>query len=448
MKTKIYSICVALAACIGLTSCGDDTWNKGTQSLTEGEVSLASMRVDVDYDEALVSRAVSTDNFIVEIVDRTTDAVKKNWKYSEMPEVMSLAPGDYTVNVKSHVVQPAEWNAPYYVGTKDFSVEVNKITEIGTVFCKFSNIKVTVGYTQELLSKCADDIKVRVVANDRGALDYTRATTDAGYFEAVTGSSTLAAEFSATVDGNAVNSHTTFTDVKAGQYYIITFGVKGGQATIPDEFGDIAPSGITVDASIQHEDHSGSADHGQGTQDGTTERPGQEEWPDDPEQPGPDEPGEEYITAIPTHLVFNSVMDAEALAQEIGDLESGYAYVTFNVPAKIKKMEVNIYSSEQFLQVLDDEDVAIGSYFDLADPGDKAGPLSGLGLPVGEDVKNNVTVVFDITKFISLLNMYPDTNYEFRVTVTDNLHDDSTPNDGHVRSFSLKFKSKPKPAEL
>lgn len=429
MKTKILSLCVALAAGIGLTACGDDTWNKGTESMSEGSVSLASMKVDVDTDENVQSRAdISTDDFIVEIVDKNTGASKRTWTYSAMPEVISFAPGDYTLNVKSHNIQAAEWDAPYYVGSADFSIEVGKITEIGTVLCKFSNIKVTVRYTKELLSHVGDDARVRVIANDRGSLEYTPSETRAGYFEAVDGSTTLVAEFSGTSDGNPVSGLKTFTDVKMGQHYIITFGVKDKTTSPPDEFGGVDPSGISVDANIDHEDLSGNADPGQGNQQGSTERPGDEEWPDDPvvTPPGPDDPGQDEAISF----MYNG---KDLASDVITDGVDGEEYViTIKAVNGIANLQVDITSDNNNFIASAGEMLPLS--FDLATvTGETAENLESLGLPVGSAVVGQEKLDFDISSLVPLLGAFKG-NHEFKVTVTDQADSANT------KSVTLKIK--------
>lgn len=425
MKTKIFSLLLSVAACVGLASCHDDNWNPGYGSDTEGSVSLSSMSVDVDTDEALLSRAgVSTDAFLVDLLDKTTGAVKRSYTFGSMPEVVSLPAGDYTVSVRSHNVKDAEWEAPYYVGQTDFTIEVGKITEIGTVSCKFSNIKVTVKYTKELLSYMGDDAKVRVIANDRGELDYSGTETRAGYFAAVEGSTTLVAEFSATIKGNTVTALKTFTDVKAGQHHIITFSVKNGNATIDDEFGTIEASGIKIDADINHETVGGNAPAGDDNQQGTTTRPGEEEWPDEPVTPGPgpDVPGP---AVAPIRIEANKDCPKLNLDGGTNKVEDGKAY------------KVDIYAdkliSHLYVKISSDYESFLGSAgamlpldFDLAHIEEEHGAElkammddpNTLGLPCDEKVLDKDYVLFDVSGLVPLLSGFPGT-HEFTITVED-----------------------------
>lgn len=424
MKTSILSLIISFAIGIGLTSCSDDTWNPGSTTLNgEGVVSLSSIKVSVDADEAVVSRAgVSTDAFLIDILDKKSGDVKRSYTYSSMPEVISLAEGDYTVNVRSHNVKDAEWEAPYYVGQADFSIEVGKITEIGTILCKFSNIKVTVNYTKELASYMGDDAKVRVIANDRGELDYSASETRPGYFAAVDGSTTLVAEFSATIKGNYVNALKTFTDVKAGQHYIITFSVKNGSATLPDEFGAIEVSGIRIDADMEHETLGGNAPAGDENQQGTTVRPGNEEWPDEPTPgPGPDDPGTDP-SENPIRIEANKDCPDLNLDGGINPVEADRAYkVDIYADKLITNLNVKISSDNQ--NFLNSAGEMMPLEFDLAhidDPELKEmmDDPDTLGLPCNEKVLDKNYVLFDVSGLVPLLSAYPGT-HEFDISVTD-----------------------------
>lgn len=423
MKTKILSFFLSAIACLGLASCHDDNWNPGYSSGEEGEVSLASMSVDVDDAESLISRAVSTDAFLVDLIDKNTGAVKRSYTYSSMPEVVSLSAGEYTVSVRSHNVKEAEWAAPYYVGSADFTVEVGKITEIGKVMCKFSNIKVTVKYTKELESYMGDDAKVRVIANDRGELDFTPQETRAGYFAAVDGSTTLVAEFSATIKDNAVSAIKTFTDVKAGQHYIITFSVKNGNATLPDEFGSIDHSGIMIDADMEYEAVSGDAPAGDENQQGSVVRPGDEQWPDDPTPVDPVDPGTNPNPAAdPIRIEPNSDCSDLNLDGGVNDVVDGKAYkVDIYADHLIDKLEVEIKSdSENFLA---SAGAMLPLNFDLAhieDPELQAmmDDPDTLNLPCNDKVLDQSYVLFDVSGLVPLLAGFKGT-HQFVITVTD-----------------------------
>lgn len=419
MKNKIFSLVMLAMAFVGLTACNDDNWNPGGSKSDEGTVSLASMDVDVNTEEDVVSRAsVNTDAYLVEILNTKTSTVEGNYVYGEMPDVVTLPEGDYTVNVKSHVVKDADWSAPYYVGTKNFSVTAGKLTEIGLVTCKFSNIKVTIRYSADLLKLLGDDANVNVVANDKGSLDFKRDETRSGYFAAVDGSATLVAHLTATIAGNPIQAIKPFDDVAAGQHHIITFNVKNGSSTIPDEFGKIDPSGITIDATIEHEDIAGNVNTGEENKPGDNKRPGDEEWPDDPvtpgpgpDEPGPDQPGEEAIEFDGPGL---------DLTGGVNNYEEGKAYaITIKAPKGIENLQVNISSDNA--DFIGSAGELLPLTFDLAhvdDPGVENNLHNDLGLPVNAQVNGQSEVLFDVTGLVPLLTAFPGT-HTFSIDVTD-----------------------------
>ena len=417
MKTGILSFILSIAACVALTSCNDDTWTPGTTAAGNGEglVSLASIDVDVDNDVAVVSRAeVSTDAFLVGI-NSTDGSVKRSYTYGSMPEVITLPAGEYTVSVKSHDVKDAEWDAPYYVGSADFSVTTGQITEIGTVFCKFSNIKVTVKYTKELAEYLDENAHVTVTTNDHGSLDFTATETRSGYFAALEGSSTLVAEFTANIKGNVINSIQTFTDVTAGKHYIITFSIKNGTATLPDESGTITLPGLTVDANIEHENLNGTAPVEDDNKGESVERPGNEDWDDDnntdPVTPTP--PSTQAITITPDEKCKNLNLDGG-----VNPVVDGDTYI-INIHADngIENLKVNIQSTNDgFIEAAGE---MLPMEFDLAHLDDTLYEnLKSIGLEGNAAVLNQTDVPFDITELVPMLLIYEGT-HTFVISVTD-----------------------------
>ncbi|MDE5655742.1 MAG: DUF4493 domain-containing protein, partial [Muribaculaceae bacterium] len=257
MKTKILSILLAVAAIVGLGSCDNGLDPKPE---AHGQLKLSSLGVEVDDSESVISRAgVNTDNFIV-VITNSAGEVRGKYSYAEMPEIITLPVGDYTVQVNSHELQKAEWDKPYYTGSKEFKITDGNITEIGAVTCKFASLKVSVAYTDDLRNSMGADCRVTVVANDEGLLEYLPDETRIGCFAVVEGSNTLVARFEGTVKGAPASVLKTFNTVAPGQHYKITFGIKGGDPTLPEETGEIAIDEITIDLSVIDENVSGNVD--------------------------------------------------------------------------------------------------------------------------------------------------------------------------------------------
>ena len=325
---------------LGAASCSED-WTPPVAE--EGSVNLNSLSVDMSDAEKVststVSRAsVDLAPFIVTVSNGAD--YTRTYTYGDMPEVLALPVGSYTISVKSHEVQKAEWERPLYLGTKEFIVTKGKITDIGVVTASFASLKVTVQFTDDLKPLLGDDVKVTVIANDQGSLVYTPSETRAGFFEVVEGSNTMIARFEGTIDGVYTTQDTPFADVEAGQHRIVRYSAKSNP-DIPEQSGGISGSGITLDTSVINQDINSDVIVSEDNID-SSDRPGQEE-PDQPgpgpDEPGPDQPGEKAVTFEP-HDSPNLDLEGENDANEY----VGNAIVRITAPKGIKDLVVSITS--------------------------------------------------------------------------------------------------------
>lgn len=428
MKNKIFTG-VILAGMLGaMSSCDDWTPPVGT----DGTLNMEALNVDVSEIEKVIaieagprSRAESVDvnTFIVRITDATGAKVEE-WTFSSTPEVVTLAPGAYKLEIHSHEVQPADWEMPYFHVSKDFTIVSGAIERIGTLTAKLANAAVSIRYDEELMNLMGDDVTVEVVANDEGKLTYTPAETRKGYFKVIEGSTTMAVTFKGTVNGNQENVVLPVKDLEAGQHRIITFKAKVNNNQVPDETGTVNPGGVTIDASVTDEDVDGNITLEEDVEpvDGPN-RPGYED-PKNPDQggdePTPPTPGEDAVTFTPSDDLS---LDGVNKPSEFGDgteLAPGtkQALVKIGCPAGFAHIVVDIdspYLTEDFLTGI------LSTHFDLAEPGDLKGALEGFGFPVGDAVVGETSVDFNITTLVPLLNLSGDNTmtHKFIITVTD-----------------------------
>ncbi len=418
MNTKILSIAALLS--MSLASCHDQ--ETPIPSTATGNVSLASLGIVVNNAEKVVnsesarkakSRAtLDLSNYIVNVSN--AQGTVEQWKYADMPEIFALTPGDYTVTVKSHEVQKAAWDAPYFVGSSDFTVVADDITEVGVVTCSLANIKVSIKYSEELQKYMGDDVQVKVVANDEGELTFTPDETRSGYFEAIEGSSTLVAEFNGTVNGTKETLRCVLTDVEAGQHRIITFVVKTYPDVIPDENGNIDAGGIAIDYDVDNEDLNASVTTSEENID-ASDRPGKEE--NDNTNQGGDNQGSE-----------NQGGDGESEAATITITSDQLSFTEANDVAKLSTAVAHIHADNGFANIIvtmtstnEDFQSQVASTltpFDLAYPGDKEDSLKQLGFKTGDEVIGQTDLDFDITAFLPLLPGFPG-RHEFVISVTD-----------------------------
>lgn len=426
MKTKILSVLAIAAAAIGLGSC-DSAWEPQVDST--GTVSLSSIGIEVTTDETVISRAgdnVDLSQFKVMIYTDKNE-LKQSWTYSSMPEIFTLPVGDYKVEVVSHDLQKAEFGKPYYAGSKTFSIADSKITEIGVIVCKFASIRVSVKFTEALRQIMSDDVRVSVVANDEGRLEFTPDETRSGYFAAVDGSTTLVARFRGTVKGYVEYIVRTYDDVAAGQHRVIVFDVKNPNPTPDPEQGSINPGeGVNVDVTFKDVALNEDYDPEEEIED-PNGRPGNENWKDPDPGPGPDEPEPGPGPEDPDPVDF----DTDLSWDEPNPVESGKTYkVIIKAEAGVENLVVKIDSdNEQFIESLDG---MLPQEFDLAYPGEYGPALSSIGLKVGEEVIGKPEVPFDITTLVPLLSSFHGT-HRFTITVTDG--------DGNKVSKTLTFVS-------
>lgn len=433
MKKNILNTIALGAVLLGLGGCAD-TWEPASNGKT-GTLALSSLDIDMSNAEKVISSGASRasvdfDDFIITITDQTGKEEPREYRYADMPEILTLPEGDnYIIQVESHEVQKAEWDKPYYVGEKTFAVEAGKITSIGTVTAKFSSLKVTVKFGDDIRALMGDDVTVTITANDAGQLVYTADETRSGYFEVVNNSMTMIAHFEGTVDGVKTTLDTPFTDIEAGQHRIVTYSTKKSP-DIPEQSGSIDPSdGIIIDADVDSEDLTGNTQVDEDLIDGS-DRPGQEEQPEDPgtgdDDPSTDPDDQPAATFEATDSPKLKLDEVNTVSDDFGNCK-----VTILCPKGIQHLNVEIQTdNDNFKTTL--EQVNLPLSFDLAYPGDSQEALASLNLATGDEVIGKDTVLFDITQFIPLLNPF-EGNHKFIITVIDN--------ENNSESLTLQFKS-------
>lgn len=263
MKMKILSVIAVALASFMVGACSDN-WEPVSDKADEGKLRLSTMGVEVSQSEIVVSRAsVDISNYIVTIYKSTDNSVEREYSFSSMPDLIALPVGDYMVEVKSHQVKKAAWDEPLYVGSKNFKIVKNSITDVDKVVCSFASVKVTVNFDDNLRKAMSSDAQVVVKANDEGELVFTADEKRAGFFEAVEGSMSLVAHFTGTVNGYKEDFLTIDTDVSAGKHYIFNYSLRTNDQKPPEATGSVVGSdgGISVDSSVTEVDIDGSVNN-------------------------------------------------------------------------------------------------------------------------------------------------------------------------------------------
>ena len=170
---KIFFICFTLlASTLFFCACHSESMDKDNIVNTKGELKLSSMKIGVDMDVDVVyleSRAesgVDLSNYIVTIYDQYSQQAGQ-WTYSEMPEIVSLAVGTYTVEVKSAAEPTNGFDVPYYEGIATCEIKENQVTDVPAISCKLANMLFTVEYDESFQDKISEDVVTTITIGER-----------------------------------------------------------------------------------------------------------------------------------------------------------------------------------------------------------------------------------------------------------------------------------------
>lgn len=421
MKTDIISLAVvAAAAFAGLTSCSD-TWTNDLAEEEKGTLNTESILASVNTYEAEKedaqgakapeSRAVTDlSPFIVEVVKSDGSKVA-SWTYATMPPAPTFAVGTYTVRVKSHNPQPVEWEKPYYAGEQQFQIKANDVTDVDPIVCTLANVRVSIEVTEALKKASAGDVKIIFTGEPGVDLEFAPDETRSGYFAYTEGLSTMKVHFEGTVSGAREDFTHVLKDIQPGQHRLVKFALRINPNPPADETGNIEipeGEGVMVDCGVTTYEVDGTVSSKEDVIDDSG-RPGQEEGGDDPK---PDDPDDKAIT------FSSSTLDLEGanMAEEFGE-EEGLkpAVVDIHSENGVKSLKVKIISDFLTEDML--SGIGLTSQFDLADPGEYAEGLAGLGFPSADEVNGAHDLQFNITKFIPLI--FEEGDHKFEITVTD-----------------------------
>lgn len=400
---KIFNFTLMALLVLVFAACGKEDPFPGMGE-GEGQLSTKKMMVKVERQENEVRASVDVASFIVDILK--DGEVVESYTYSEMPEVITLPVGTYTVRARSGEVQPVAWDAPYFEGERQFTVKSKEITEVETIECKLANVRVSILYAEDLLQQMGDDCKVTVVMGDNASIEFTKNETRSAYFAYVPGSNTLVATFTGTVGNETREDFKAYTDVAPANHYKITYHFK--KPDLPDDEGSITFNGVTIDATVTSEDLNVNVDPGDEETLDPSERPGE-----DGDEPGPgpdpDKTAPQIIIPEGSAIVFDQVMDIVDGSNYSLRMTSEAGFQHFNVEID------SPYLTEEFLA-----GVGMKTKFDLCNPGSLEDALKGFGLATGNEVLGQKSVDFDLSSLIPLLALDPESHvHNFIITLVD-----------------------------
>lgn len=405
MRHTIYKGIVSAAAILSLAACEKE--NSFVFDTENGQLDCKSLDVDYINDQTRAA-GISVNDFTINFINTATSEIVRTFKYSAMPELVTLPVGNYKVAASFGDNPVADWDAPFYFGSSDFSIKVGEITDnVDPVECTLSNIRVSVNIDDLGLGIVDDDWKVIVRAGKEGELEFNKSKSGQhGYFRYVEGSNTITATFFGTVDGESIEGKTyTFNDAAAGNAYGITFNINRPNNVDP---GDITINDdITIDATISIKDV---------TQ--TVNPDDQEDKPlvDDmrPVDGSDPEPGTDPEPTVKGPVITPT---SEGLVLNEPYIVGDNAACAFSVTSEkgIEAFTIDIISDTLTPEEL--EAVNLAQRLDLVNPGNLEESLKGLGFAT--NVGGKTSVSFDITEFLPMLKVLGPGRSEFKLTITD-----------------------------
>lgn len=249
-RTIITSIILAAAVLAGCNR--NELRPDGSEA--QGELSL---QIVPEGDFTPMSGTKATDDVQVDVnefslsINSAEGGTVMSWsKFSEVPAVIGLDPGTYTVIAKSPGNKSVDWLQPKYEGSQEVTVTPGDVENI-TISCSLTNMKVTIQTTEKFRNEM-EDYTVTVSSDKGGFLTFTKAIIEegrSGYFDP----SLLTIDLNATrkqqegveiADPNVIQTMTTKT-YAAKDHHIITLDAsETGYANLG--------GGISVDYTVNN----------------------------------------------------------------------------------------------------------------------------------------------------------------------------------------------------
>ena len=383
--------------------------------ITTSEAGLGSVSFSISSDNSeYVTKAelpqVDVNTFKVKITGKDNGYSEEWASVSEMPGVLELVSGNYTVTATSPDAKPVAWDQPVYGGSQDFTVMVGKVSNVN-LKCSITNMMVTINPTDDFLNELTG-WNVTVTSED-GHLTWNRTEYDEGkaaFFDVAPLNVLVKGE---RFDGTAVIQQTLIIDeVAAKDHHIINLDAK--------VTGSIEEGGLhlTVDNTVNDRNENINI-------------PGLEEIPVE-DEPGTEEPGGETGDDEEPQPSTAPVMTWDANPDfAVTPITDPMSDVTIKIdaPEGIKDFTVKVESpTVSFLTIVssmvssENAHVAEGYVIlDLINDATAVEQLGGL-LPAGDAINGQTTVNFSLSQLVPLINGFepePGSIHTFTLSVTD-----------------------------
>lgn len=230
--TTILTLFVAI--CFSLSGCSKD--NDETAATGKGTLSIK-----LTADNSTQDVTTRTEETLPEVGDFAVSILKGNdiqysWeKFSQYPDEVLFPIGQYTLKASYGQLHNEGFNMPYFVGTKEFSIEDEKETDV-EVTCYLANVKISTTYT-EAFKKYFSDYYVEANSEGNSAIRFIKDESRSCYFKP--GKLTLMLNVTKRDGGSQSTYQAIVIDNALPQHhYQFNFDVNAGSSTINITFTD------------------------------------------------------------------------------------------------------------------------------------------------------------------------------------------------------------------
>lgn len=228
---------VLLGLALAMVGCKSDETTNQDPTVESGSISFALSATEETYvveTKTSESDVPSLSEFSVDIIDQSGVSQVSYSSYTDMPDLVTVEAGTYTIEAKNGSLLSAGFDSPWYYGSTTAAVTVAQITS-AQVECKISNVKLTIEYTDTFLSTLSDvEVTVSSVYDNSdaaspkaGVLSYDVEETRAGWFaEPYNGVISIYIAAVNARTGENVSLSTSISDVEARQWRKVNLDVK------------------------------------------------------------------------------------------------------------------------------------------------------------------------------------------------------------------------------
>lgn len=370
-----------------------------------GYLSLELSGDKVSYTDDIVAKSeantetVNVNDFSI-VIEGLNGAYRQSWeKYSEVPSVLELSSGEYTITATSPKTTEEQWGEPVFSGSKNFKIDVGATSTV-EVACSITNVKVSIVLAEAFVKEIPEyEITVMEDVESGKALTWKKDDVTAGY----------AGYFSAVpllvkvkgyrwdngTDTPSVASYSTqIKDVSPANHYILNLSANTtGNGSIQ----------LTLDPNLNDQNEN-------------IDIPGLIETPvdgGDDTPPSEDEPEEPSVPAISIEWPENPTFERTEIVEGMN------VNLTINVPAGIKTFVVSV-DSPALNSILPTMTSDGSTNLDLIGDAKVKATLSTM-LPTGDQLLNQTSVDFSLSGLLPLiLGFQTSGDHKFTLAISDN----------------------------